>query len=96
MNIWGDKEVTDFTGQLSTEKQFAEMLKVQFTPSLLFLNETGQTVLRLNGYIPIPKFSIALDYVSQKQETRLHIAELARQASPPPTWRVNYMNLLTV
>lgn len=36
------------------EKSFAKSLRVQFTPTLLMLDEKGETVLRLNGYIPPP------------------------------------------
>ncbi|MFN2165428.1 MAG: thioredoxin family protein, partial [Anaerolineae bacterium] len=42
INIWGDREVTGFSGEPTTEKQFAAGLKVQFTPTLLLLDEGGK------------------------------------------------------
>ena len=63
LNIWGDREVTDFDGQRLSEKQFAKALKVQFTPTLLFLDEQGRVAARLNGYWPPHKFGAALDFV---------------------------------
>ncbi|MBI5462259.1 MAG: thioredoxin fold domain-containing protein [Gammaproteobacteria bacterium] len=62
LNIWGDREIVDLHGQPQIEKQFASQLKVMFTPTLLFLDETGAVVLRLNGYYPPHRFRAALDY----------------------------------
>jgi thioredoxin-related protein len=61
LNIWGDREVTWYGGQKMSEKQFAAMLKIQFTPTLIFFNEKGGVALRLNGYLPPDKFYDALD-----------------------------------
>ena len=68
INMWGDREIVSVGGQSFTEKSFAEALKVQYTPTLLFLNEQGQTILRLNGYYPPEKFSKALQYAGLKHE----------------------------
>lgn len=64
INMWGDREVTDLKGRLVTEKEFSVGMKVQFTPTLLFLNGKGDLALRVNGYYPPHKFSAALDYAS--------------------------------
>ncbi|MGB5438192.1 MAG: thioredoxin fold domain-containing protein, partial [Gammaproteobacteria bacterium] len=64
INIWGDREVTGFDGELTTEKRFAASLQVMFTPTLLFLDEQGSVVLRANGYYPPHRFDAALDYAS--------------------------------
>lgn len=65
INIWGDREVTWYGGGASgrkmSEKAFARMLKIQFTPTLIFFNEKGGVALRLNGYLPPDKFYDALD-----------------------------------
>ena len=65
INMWGDREVTGLDGEETTEKTFASSLRVMFTPTLLFLNEAGKVVLRLNGYYPPHKFNTALDYAAQ-------------------------------
>ena len=62
INMWGDREVTDFEGELTTEKKFAQALRVMFTPTLLFLDEQGTVILRVNGYYPPHRFNAALDY----------------------------------
>ena len=75
INIWGDREVKWTDGRSRSEKDFAALLKVQFTPTLLFLDEKGAVVLRLNGYYPPHKFRAALDYVAGKQEGKVRFAE---------------------
>lgn len=64
LNIWGDREVTWTDGAASTEKRLAARLKVQFTPTLIFLDERGEVALRLNGYHPPHEFDAALDYAA--------------------------------
>jgi thioredoxin-related protein len=75
LNIWGDREVTWTDGRTFSEKQLAPALKVQFTPTLLFLDEKGDVALRVNGYLPPERFEAALDYVSAKMEGKLPFAD---------------------
>ena len=82
INMWGDREVTDFAGSSTTEKQFAADLKVMFTPTLIFLNEQGEVLLRLNGYYPPHKFAAVVDYVGQHQETQLTFRDYLAKHSP--------------
>lgn len=71
LNLWGDREVTGLDGQTYTEKAFGAASKVQFTPTLLFFDETGKVVLRLNGYTPPARFKAALDWVADHGEGKL-------------------------
>ena len=71
LNVWGDREVTWLDGRTESEKQLAARLKVQFTPTLLFLDEAGAVALRLNGYYPPRRFEAALDYVAARMERKL-------------------------
>src|SRR6185436_19472752 len=64
LNIWGDREVTWTDGRRMSEKALGRELRVQFTPTLLFLDERGKVVLRLNGYLPPHRFEAALDYAA--------------------------------
>ena len=60
LNLWGDKEVTDFDGQVTTEKKLARKYRIQYTPTLQFFptnagsktKKPGQKVeiWRLLGY----------------------------------------------
>ncbi|HSW24579.1 MAG TPA: thioredoxin fold domain-containing protein, partial [Burkholderiaceae bacterium] len=46
LDIWGDLDVTWTDGRRSTEKELAKQLKVQFTPTLLLLDEQGRIDVR--------------------------------------------------
>ena len=78
INLWGDKEVT-VGDRVYTEKQFAEALKVQYTPTLLFFDENRKIIFRANGYYPPEKFDALLDYIGTKQETKLSYQEYMAQ-----------------
>jgi len=74
-NLFGDREVTWFDGKVRSEKEFAKFLKVQFTPTLLLLDEKGNIIGRINGFYPPQRFSAALDYSAQRLEGNLPFAE---------------------
>ncbi len=75
LNLWGDREVVNVAGRAFTEKTFAAALKVQYTPTLVFLDESGKVALRLNGYYPPADFRAALAFVAQKLESQMSFAE---------------------
>src|ERR1700737_1723052 len=52
VNMWGDREVTWLDGRVMTEKELARVLKVQFTPTLLFFDKKGREGGGPNGHIP--------------------------------------------
>ena len=83
INMWGDREVTDVDGKKYTAKTFAAAKKVWFTPTLIFLNEQGKQVLRINGYYPPHQFLAALRYVGEHQEKKWSFREYYAHVSPP-------------
>ncbi len=85
INMWGSKEVIDLKGQTTTEKKFATGLKVQYTPTLLFFDEKGKVIVRVNGYYYPQKFMTLLNYVSAKLETKLSFREYLKKNSPAKT-----------
>ena len=90
VNVWGDREVTWTDGRTLSEKAFAAFLKVQFTPTLLFFDEKGAVVLRLNGYYPPHQLHAALDYVSGRHEGKTAFADyLARHAREPASGKLH-------
>jgi len=82
INMWGDREVTDLNGAQTTEKEFARALRVMFTPTLLFLDEQGNVVLRLNGYYPPHLFNAALDYGAQQTGSDPSFRDYVAQLNP--------------
>ncbi len=83
VNMWGDKEVTGMDGKHYTEKSFSANQKVQFTPTILFFDEQGKMLLRLNGYLPPAKFKIALDYIAQAKEKEMSYRDYVASVAPP-------------
>jgi len=77
INMWGDRPVTHFDGQQYTEKTFAEKLKVQFTPTIIFFDEQGKVALRINGFKPI----------SQPAKQAKHLKQNPFSASHPLTFQ---------
>ena len=63
-----------------SEKALARRLDVQFTPTLLFFDEKGKVVARLNGYYPPHRFEAVLDYVAGRHE-RKHVARRLSRAA---------------
>lgn len=84
INLWGDQDVV-VGDKTYTEKAFAEALKVQYTPTLLFFNENKKVIFRANGYYPPEKFSALLDYIGKKQETKFSYQDYMAKVSPQPS-----------
>jgi len=80
INMWGDRDVTWFDGSARREKDFARFLKVQFTPTILFFDEKGAVVARLNGYYPPKRLDAVLDWVAGRMEGRIPLAEHLKAA----------------
>jgi thioredoxin-related protein len=84
LNIWGDRELTWTDGRKFSEKGLAAFLKIQFTPTLLFFDERGGIVARLNGYYPPHRFEAVLDWVARRRERKIALAEYLRTAVREP------------
>ena len=85
INMWGDKEVTDLKGKLTTEKKLTEQMRVMYTPTLVFLTEKGKVALRVNGYYAPNKYETALDYVRGHNETKISFRNYVRKHLRKPT-----------
>ncbi len=76
LNLWGDREVTDVDGKVTTEKKLARKYRVQFTPTMQFMPKTlakGNTkpghdieVWRLMGYWKPFHFKNSFVYVNDE------------------------------
>jgi thioredoxin-related protein len=80
LNMWGDREIGWIDGKRYTEKTLGRELRVQFTPTILFLDEKGAVALRLNGYLPPHRFDAALDYAAGLAGKGMRYDEYARTA----------------
>jgi thioredoxin-related protein len=75
INIWGDRDVTWIDGKVRPEKELAAFLKIQFTPTVIFLDERGKVIARLNGYYPPRRFEAVLDWVGGHMEDKIPLGE---------------------
>ncbi len=50
LNLWGDREITDFDGDVLSEKQLANKYAVLFTPTIQFFPESLEQVAGLPGH----------------------------------------------
>ncbi len=75
LNLWGDREVTDFDGEATTEKKLARKYRVQFTPTLQYFPAElpkgkvaghDAEVWRLLGYWKPFHFMNSFVYVREK------------------------------
>jgi thioredoxin-related protein len=83
LNMWGDREVVAVGGESYTEKELAAVLKVQYTPTLLFFAENGDVALRVDGYLPPAQFKIALEYAEPGTSRKVSLRDFAAQRGPP-------------
>ena len=70
LNLWGDREVTDFDGQALAEKRrspgsgaTARKQRVSFTPTIVFVDDAGGEVFRMPGYFKPFHFRGIFEYV---------------------------------
>lgn len=66
LNIRGDREIALSEDLRTSERDLADSLKIQYTPTIVFLNDKNQSVLRLNGYRSPAALKQALDFVQSK------------------------------
>ncbi|MDO8706742.1 MAG: thioredoxin fold domain-containing protein [Sulfuricaulis sp.] len=86
IDIRGGSTVEWFDGKSYTEKALAAKLKVMATPTLLFFDHGGKTVLRLNGYRQPRSLRQALDYVHQKQYHLQSLASFVEKQKQNPVY----------
>lgn len=87
LNIWGDREVTWTNGKAMSEKRLAAILKVQYTPTLLFLDASGGVAARVNGYYPPQRFEAVLD-----QLLGIQVGKVKEEANPKLNEQAFFMN----
>ena len=66
VNIFGDVETVWTDGNSLSEKDLSAHLGIQFTPSLLFLDEEGKEIVRIAGYQPPKRLRAVLDYAARR------------------------------
>lgn len=74
VNIKGDREITFNETTGITEKDISTQLKVQYTPTIVFINSEGKAVYRTNGYRSPTAFKHVLNYVDDKAYKKMKLS----------------------
>ncbi len=82
INIKGDGEVQFNKDQSFTEKALAKELKIQYTPTLLFLDKQNNAVARLNGYRSPKQLENVVHYVADNAYKNTTLADYIATQAP--------------
>lgn len=83
IDIHGQRQVVDLAGNEYDEATYAVREKTNFTPSVLFLDDEGNEVLRLRGYYPPYRFRAALEYVADRHYRKERYRDFLARAGVP-------------
>ncbi len=75
IDIKGSKEIAVDEDTTMTEIEYAKHLKVQYTPTILFLDQNNKIVVRINGYRSPENFKYILDYVKNKEYNNMTLTQ---------------------
>ena len=70
INIRGSRSITLPNGDIVDERAFSKLMKIQYTPTILILDDSGlnEPLERMNGFRPLPIFQETLLVVSGKDK----------------------------
>ena len=83
IDIHGQRQVVDLSGNEYEESVFAVQEKTNFTPSVIFFDVDGNEVLRLRGYYPPYRFLAALEYVADRHYRNERYRDFLARAGVP-------------
>jgi thioredoxin-related protein len=75
IDIKGVNEVAVNDDLTLTEKEYADHLKVQYTPTIIFLDQNNKAVVRINGYRSKENFKLILDFVKNKKYKQMTLTQ---------------------
>ena len=87
LNIRGDRMVmVDGENEMS-EKQLARKLRVRFTPTVIFLDDEANTVLRINGFWDPAQFRTAMAYVRTRSYKEMELNQFIAGQKSERVWK---------
>ena len=63
LDMWSDSPVITPSGERTTARQWAEQLGLFYTPTLIFFDEQGEEILRVDSVVQFYRLRNVLDYV---------------------------------
>lgn len=79
INIRGNKEVALNEDLTMTEEEVRNHFKVNFTPTIVFLDQNNKLVYKVNGYRSVENFKHILNFVKSRAYQNITLAEFILQ-----------------
>jgi thioredoxin-related protein len=79
INIRGNKEVALNEDLIMTEAEVRDHFKVNFTPTIVFLDQSNKLVYKVNGYRSVENFKHILNFVKNRAYQNTTLAEFIQQ-----------------
>lgn len=79
INVKGSREIAWSEDESFTEKELAQKLNIQYSPTILFLDYNKNVVVRINGYRSPENFKYILEYVSGKHYQKMQLGEFVNK-----------------
>ena len=92
LDIWGSRVVTMFDGSEMTESELAIRENTNFTPSLIFFDETGQPAFKMRGYYKPYRFQAVMKYIVEDFYKSESFRDYLERANPPPKFAIEDLN----
>ena len=92
LDIWGSRTITLFDGTEISERELAIQQNTNFTPSLIFYDESGKVAFKMRGYYKPYRFQAAMKYIVEDFYKRESFRDYLERADPPPRFAVEDMN----
>jgi thioredoxin-related protein len=82
LDIFDDSELTALDGSQHRVKEFVTLNRASYTPTLIFVGQGGQVLLRIVGYYPPDRFRQVLDYLDSEAYRQQSLREYVEASSP--------------
>ena len=66
LNMWGDEKIIDVKGEKKTAREWANTLGIYYTPTLIFYDEKGESIIRLASVAHFNRINNLLNFVTSK------------------------------
>ena len=70
LNMWADTPVQTPSGDKISARAWADQLGLFYTPTLLFFDEQGQEIIRVDSTVQLYRLSKVLKYILDKEYRR--------------------------
>ncbi len=92
LDIWGSRIITLLDGNEISERDYAIQQNTNFTPSLIFFDETGNLAFKMRGYYKPYRFQAMMKYIVEDFYKTESFRDYLERADPPPRFADEDLN----